>query len=359
MEIIPSILSRSLEIAGYPLIELKGKEGGCVFVLPYGARVLGIFTASSNRNCFWVNPELSEADRAEKFFKSSGWKNSGGDRTWVSPEIDLFIRDPKDALNTYEVPESVDPGNYSVEENGEMVYLTNRGELFNHRLNKKCEIELNKTVRAVKNPLRYEAKFEAICRKVKFIGYEQETILKIVSLSDNRIRLGIWNLMQVPAGGEILIPTLCQCSPRDYFEKTGPQHLQVSPNLIRFVVDGKGRHKIGVKAMSLTGRIGYLSPSGKNEWFLIVRNFVANPSGDYIDTPWDDREDVGYAVQCYDDDGSLGDFGEMEYHTPAIGAETGGSEYTDCSQVWAFSGEEKAIREISSWLLGRKGVLET
>jgi len=346
MEIILSALSRSFEIAGYPLIELNGKEGGSVFVLPYGGRVLGIFTASSNRNFFWVNPQLTEVGKAEKFFKSSGWKNSGGDRTWVSPEIDLFVKNADDAKNTYEVPHSIDPGNYSVSCNGKEVRMRNQAEVIVHRLKKKCKIELSKTIRTIQNPLRHETGFNSVFGKVEFIGYEQETSLEIVGYFNKNIRLGIWNLIQVPAGGEIIIPTLFKSPPRDYFEKTGPHRLKVEPNLIRFVIDAKSCHKIGVKVTALTGRMGYLFSLDRDETALIIRNFSVNPSGDYIDVPWDETDDFGYAAQCYNDNGELGSFGELEYHSPAIGGSNGKNKCMDKSQVWAFRGDKEKIKRI-------------
>jgi len=69
--------------------------------------------------------------------------------------------------------------------------------------------------------------------------------------------------------------------------------------------------------------------------------------------PWDDTTDLGYAVECYNDSGETGLFGELEYHTPAIGGGTGLTTYLDCSQVWAFRGEEQPIRTVGERLLGQ------
>ena len=101
-----------------------------------------------------------------------------------------------------------------------------------------------------------------------------------------------------------------------------------------------GCHKIAVRAVDLTGRVGYLQ---KNS--LVIRNFFVNPSGEYIDTPWLDEADRGYAFQaCNVNIPRLGQFNELEYHVP-----TG---HTDVSQVWAFRGTRAAIRAIAARLLG-------
>ena len=58
------------------------------------------------------------------------------------------------------------------------------------------------------------------------------------------------------------------------------------------------------------------------------------------------------AIQCYNDDGNLGDFGELEYHSPAIGGDTGNTTYEDRSQVWAFLGRVELVDEVAQRLLG-------
>ena len=88
------------------------------------------------------------------------------------------------------------------------------------------------------------------------------------------------------------------------------------------------------------------------QWNLVVRNFQVNPSGEYIDAPWDDPDDLGYAFQAYNDEGTLGSFGELEYHTPAIGGEAGSDFFADRSQVWAFEGEQARVLAIAEQLLG-------
>jgi hypothetical protein len=140
--------------------------------------------------------------------------------------------------------------------------------------------------------------------------------------------------------------------PHDYFDKTGPSHLKVTSRFIHFLLDAKEQHKIGVRASSTIGRMGYIRPLEGERKTLVVRNFLVNPSGEYVDTPWDNRNDSGYAIQCYNDDGNLGSFGEMEYHTPAIGAGTGMTAYQDRSQVWAFAGKEQDINRVGQYLLG-------
>ena len=84
-----------------------------------------------------------------------------------------------------------------------------------------------------------------------------------------------------------------------------------------------GEHKIAIRALATTGRIGYRYPAADGRWALIVRNVFVNPSGDYVDVPWSDAQDLGYAVQACNVHSALGSFSELEYHVPAIGPGTG------------------------------------
>lgn len=350
MQYIKSDLCSALNSAGHPLMELWNQSGS-VLILPYGARVLGLFSISSV-NFFWVNPML--VNDTETFFSSTGWKNSGGDRTWIAPEINLFVKDSNDPWNSYEVPASIDPGDYVIQRNNGMLVMTNQAEIAFHNLKKESKIEIKKAIRLADNPFCYEKDAKKIIQNVEYIGYEQYTSLQLLSTQEEGIRLGIWNLIQLPASGHIIIPTVMKSQPYDYFEKTTSSHIHNASRYIRFLIDGKERHKIGVKATSLVGRIGYLRSFENDKKSLLVRNFLINPSGKYVDTPWDSLDDLGYAIQCYNDNGELGDFGEMEYHTPAIGYETQMDSYEDKSQVWAFWGDGESINHICHRLLGTK-----
>ena len=343
-------LIASLTAAGHPPIQLYGK-GGSLLVLPHGGRVLGLYNRDGH-SFFWINPDLNHVSTAKPFFTAEGWKNSGGDRTWVAPEVELFISDIDNPGETYQVPSSLDPGNYTVQHGVGQVTLTNQARVVLNRQEKTSEIELAKTIRTTENPLRYEQDMAVTQRKLDFIGYEQLTTLRFTSSEKPGIRLGIWNLVQVPAGGEIVVPTVRESVPKTYFGDVGASHLCITPESIRFRVDAKDSRKIGVRAASTIGRIGYLRPIGDGRKTLIVRNFFVAPSAEYVDVPWDDLDDLGYAIQCYNDNGDLGQFGEMEYHTPAIGDGTGLSSYQDRSQVWAFLGDGQSIDEALRRLLG-------
>ena len=72
----------------------------------------------------------------------------------------------------------------------------------------------------------------------------------------------------------------------------------IDDHLVRYRMRAQGEHKLGVRAVAVTGRVGYLHEAGDGLWSLIVRNFFVNPSGEYVDVPWGDTDDMGYSTQA-------------------------------------------------------------
>ena len=150
----------------------------------------------------------------------------------------------------------------------------------------------------------------------------------------------------------MITPTIGRACVRDIMAPSGQDRLQVSDSHVRFLIDGCSQHKISIRAISLAGRTGYLRQVSESSWSLVVRNFFVNPSGMYVDVPWDSPDELGYCLQFYNHCDGPDSWGEMEYHTPAIGGESGIRKYSDVSQVWAFMGDEKSIHATVELLLG-------
>ena len=338
-------LINTLNSVGKATAIFQSPDGTEVLLLPYGGRVLGLFSPGSDENYYWTNPALQESESARALYESEGWHNSGGDRTFVSPEVDLFFPNFPE-LSAYAVPRVVDPGNYRVEKTGENVRLINRLTLTLARSKAAIELEMVKSVGPALNPLRYERNVKL--DQVDYAGYTLCTSLEIQGKSSACV--GLWNLLQMPHGGELLIPTYFKTRPKIYFGTVEPADLILSDRLIRFHMRQTGEHKLGIRAVATTGRVGYVYRSG-GQWAVIIRNFAVNPSGEYIDVPWKDTGDVGYSTQACNVNSGLGQFGELEYHVPAIGQGTGRTRCEDVAQVWAFRGAREDINTIVRSLL--------
>jgi len=325
-------------------------DGTRLLLLPYGARVLGLFPPGSDENLFWTHPALEDVSAAQSLYESAGWHNSGGDRTWLAPELDIFFpRYPDTTM--HRPPSQLDAADYActVEAGGSRVRLERRTKLPLARSRREVELTLSKVVGPAPNPLRCEQDSQKILRAVRYAGYTQLTSLEFAG-SQAETSLGLWNLLQMPYGGEMLVSTCHKTAPRILFGTPSPEDLFSFQHLVRFKIRAPGEHKIAIRAVATTGRAGYLYRSA-SEQVLVVRNFFVSPSGTYVDCPKDNPDELGYAFQAVSIDSSLGKFCELEYHVPAMGPNNGATRCDDTSQIWGFRGPPEEILGVARRLL--------
>ena len=324
---------------------------GELLVLPHGARVMGLFAGAHDHNLLWVHPSLGQAATARESLTATEWVHLGGDRTWVSPEYELHLGDLARPWDTYRVPAAVDPGSYSLSQAAGHILLRGRAKLFFNRQQRSSEVEIEKSVRLLADPLRLEAGQEEWAG-VDYAGYELTTRLRQVDPPSGGPAMSLWNILVVPADGWAIIPVWGQARVRDYMSPTPPERLLQAGRALCFRLDGREQHKVGLRAADVAGRAGFLRALDTERSSLVVRAFSVNPSGEYVDSPWDAPDELGYAFQSYNDGGGLGGFGELEYHTPAIGGRTSLSEHSDVCQVWGYIGPTAAIERVARQILG-------
>ena len=335
----------TLNAVGKPTRLYHTPDGTSVLVLPYGGRVLGLFAPKSEENFYWTNPALKSAESAAVFYATSEWHNSGGDRTWLAPEVDFFFPNyPK--TDVYWQPREFDPGNYQIVAGEEGERWTNRAACVLSRSKTRVEFEVTKSIGPAPNPLRHERGLADLA--VEYAGYTQRTSLAILS---GDAPVGLWNLIQMPHGGDLLVPTYARTEPKVVFGSISSDDLAIGDRVIRYRMRARGEAKIAIRTVAVSGRVGYLYATQDGRWALIVRNLFVNPSGLYVDVPWDDPDDFGYALQACNVNGALGTFSELEYHVPAVGPGTGCTRCEDVAQVWAFRGHREAIQRVARSLL--------
>jgi hypothetical protein len=348
-------LVTTLKLAGKSTELYQTEDGTRVLILPYGGRILGVFAPGSEENFLWTNAALNHVESARSYYASDDWQNSGGDRTWLAPELDFFFpKFPNIDIAGYWQPRGLDPGNYDLTKTDQGIKLVNRLNLDAFRSGKRISLEITKSVAAALNPLRYDTQLRI--GAIEYAGHALLTSLKILDANPDSVPLvGLWSLTQMPHRGELFVPTYSKTEPRIYFGlvDTPPGELAMSERLVRFKMRAAGEHKIGIRASATTGRIGYIYPT-ENRYALVVRNFFVNPSGEYADVPWTEPEDRGYSTQACSVNSRWGEFSEMEYHVPAIGGSTGLSHIEDHSQLWAFRGSREDIVKIARALLSNE-----
>lgn len=344
-------LINTLEQVGKPVTPYHSPDGSVILILPYGGRVLGLFAPGSDENFLWTHPSLESKETASAFYESDQWHNSGGDRTWLAPEVDLFFPDFP-STDRYWQPRQLDPGEFEVINEKGQPRLVNQLTVVLKRSNSPLELQMTKGVASAPNPLRYEHG-TIDWNRLEYAGYTLRTTLEIqTGRASPTPQVGLWNLLQMPHEGQLLAPLHFATQPKVFFGDISPEDLIVNARGLHYCMRASGGHKIGIRAVATTGRIGYLYPTPGGRWALVVRNFFVNPSGDYIDVPWDDTEDCGFAVQACNISNELGRFSELEYHVPAIGPDPDRSQCVDISQIWAFRGAEEDVRSVAAMLLG-------
>jgi hypothetical protein len=339
-------LLETLEQAGRQPSQYCNPDGSTVVILPHGGRLLGLFPPESDENFYWTHPALESAESASRFYAGPQWHNSGGERTWLAPEVDFFFPDfPK--LDRYWQPRQLDPGRWELSFEQGRPRLVNRLACTLARSKAEVDLEICKSIAPAPEPLRNLGD-----RPAAYAGYTQTTSLKVLAVrGEAPVRVGLWNLIQMPHGGELLVPTYRRTEPRVVFGPVPAEELRVSDRLFCWRMSARGERKISLRAVGVAGRIGYCRPWGDGRWDLVVRNVAVNPSGRYVDAPWDDLDDEGYAVQACSIDSDLGRFNELEYHVPAVESAGAPAECEDISQVWAYRGTAEEIEAVVHGLL--------
>ena len=343
----------NLKQAGKEPVPLAFPDGSRLLVLPESGRMLGLFMPGTDENVLWTNPALATAESATAYFARCGWPNPGGDRTWLAPEIELFIGDVKQAVKTYAVQPALDPGHWILESaTAAEVRLANETRVRLHRQNRDVGVRLAKTYSVAPNPLK-----DVI--GLQYAGYTLATTLEVESQPGVPIRLGIWNLLQLPQPGTMWIPTRAPARPHVVFGALAADELTVTPGLVRWNMAPPGEDaKISLKPPPLTGRVGYSRASdtpGMHD--LVVREFSVGAERDYVDAVWAPPHEAGWAFQACCVRNGAECFNELEYHAPAVTARSGEAVIRDESRVWAFRGPEESVAMAARQLLGNDGIV--
>jgi hypothetical protein len=350
-------LAESLTAAGKPVKAIALPGGGSILVLPHGGRIIGLFSAGSADNFYWTNPALATPESARAFYESGEWQNSGGDRTWLAPEADFFFPEFPN-LAKYWQPRGLDPGDYQALETAGGLRLINRFRAEPSRSKAALEIVVSKTITPAADPLRYERDLR-LAPGLAYAGYTLLSSLDVVgAAAPDFPPVGLWNLLQMPHGGELLVPTHSRTEPKLLFGSISQEDLAAGDHLVRWRMRAAGDHKIAIRAVATTGRAGYLYGGG-GTWALVVRNFLVDPSGEYVDVPWTDTEDFGYSVQACNINSTMGRFSELEYHVPAVGRGTGRIRCEDVSRVWAFRGPRDSVLAVARRLLSPEVAMDS
>jgi hypothetical protein len=314
-----------------------------IIVSQRGGRIYGPFPKSEDGDgLFWIAPPMLNADRAKALCESNAW-NTGGDRLWIGPEIRYGVTDRERFWETLHTSEAMDPGDYLLGEDGGFPCLTQtiRMDATGPEPGS-ARLEMGKCIYPAPNPLREMP--DIYKQGISYCGFEQR-----IGINGSGSAVEPWSLLQVKPGGTILIPMYQATAGIDYYEPAVAFERLHSWG-VSLKATGRNRYKVGYKAATVCGRLGYLC-----QWngrpCLLVRSFPNDPSGLYAEEPPVLQNEKGFSVHVYNDGGPDG-FAEIECSLPAV---LGDTPYRGCDttiSTWIFCGNKAAIGRIMSVLLG-------
>lgn len=324
-------------------------EGSAALITQRGGRVLGVFPAEDAPNLLWTNRAALSDAAAQRAFAEAGAWNLGGERLWIAPEIQYNVRNRADFWGTLHVPTAMDPAAYTLEADGGQVTLRAQMALDAYNLATGTQqLSVERVYQPVPNPLP-----RATRAGVVYGGYEQRVTLRATQPD---IPAEAWNLIQLPAGGELIILSLPEVEAVDYFGSVPAAarmvHTEGTPH-VRLALTGRQQFKVGYRAWCMIGRMGYWRTLPDGRAALLVRAFFNNPSNPYAEEPPAAVGERGFSVHVYNDGGEFGgdqSFGEMECSGTTL--IHGRTEAVDTFLLWAYVGPAEDLKVIGRLLLG-------
>ena len=235
----------------------------------------------------------------------------------------------------------MDPAAYKILkiEKTKVVFETEMNLLF-HRVKEYINITIRKNIELCSQP-----PFK-LFNECSYAGYIMKSSLKYSGNGKNNVNPAIWNILQVQGNGKIIIPIKHNIKPKDFINKS---KYHIKKNTLITEVKTSTSFKFSIKANNSLGIMLYENLNN-DPAFIIVRKFSIYDESEYYDVSVDDLNNKGYVQQVYIDDGKLGGFGEMEYHSPAVSMKKG-NEISDISELWAFIGNKNEIIEIKNKII--------
>lgn len=316
-----------------------------------GGRVFGPFFGEAP-GLFWMQPALAETERLVAFLRQreTGW-NLGGERLWIAPEIQFTIRDRADFWGSYHMPSAMDPGKYALQAAQGVVRLAQQMTLDAYNLaSGQTQLVAGVTLRPLPDPLRRVVDYAALVDGVQYAGYAR--VVRLAHAVPTTIMSGAWVLVQVNAGGTLIVPARPGAEVTTYMGDPVPAALTPADGAFRVPMTGDRQFKTGYRAAYLTGRLGYLHPgTGADDAYLLVRGFDNDPSSIYPEEPPDQPGVNGDSVHLYNDDGGMGGFAELECQGRTLGGEAGLTEAVDTFSLWCYVGPLAKLEQIAARLL--------
>ena len=350
------------------VIVLKTNDNAQIIVSPkYQAKV---FTSTANGNdglsFGWVNYKAF-AGPLDAHMNAYGGEN----RLWLGPEggrFSLFFN-PGDSMvfDNWKTPAPFDSEAWKVTaQTNNSVTMQKDMQLINYK-GTPLQLSVTRTVDILNKDDINKSTGLSFDTSVKVVGYQTTNTLTNTGKDAWTEATGmpcIWilDMMKNTPATVIVVPhknaagtKLEDVATTNYFGQIPPDRLKHDDNKLLFKADGKSRGKLGIKPKFAKPVIGSYDAQNK---VLTIAMFEPDASAKYLNQEWNTTKPTfsGDAVNAYNDgplaDGSqMGPFYEIESVSPAAFLKPNQS-IVHKQSVYHFTGDEKALDEISEKLLG-------
>ena len=180
-QVLQALAGNNLPYAVLPL-----HNGVQLIVSQFGGRVFGPFLSPESTSLYWL-PKAFASPQALKDFLAAGENGLGGERYWITPEIQYNVQDRTRMDQTYRLPADLDPGHYTLEQTRPDEWRLAQDmalDTFNTASGRK-DLHVEILIHPVDDPLRTLTQYGALLDGVTYAGYEQ-----VITLSE-RVNDGI------------------------------------------------------------------------------------------------------------------------------------------------------------------------
>ena len=343
-------LLTSYRSSGCPVLALGLASGGlqsgglpvqgCLAAVSEGGRVLALAFGPGEGSLLFANPELPSLGRGVSPLALKG--GPGGHRLRFAPEYAYsWIGEERDLVgfSNYLVQRQEEPGEYRMTASDGAIRLAAEPVLVDRRTGMEVRFAVERVVGLCPRPLA------DLPPGVRYAGYESRCAIRLL---EGEGCVGLWHLLQFPAGSILVVPLRGALPPEPYFN-AGSWRVHEHPGAPFFLwpFGGTANAKVGYGSSRVTGRAGVLRPWADREWALVVLDFPVHPGMHYCDAPRPEKAG-DQVLQAWDGFG----FGELEYHVPAVGQPPLPRQWEESARVWAFAGSPERIVGLALELLG-------
>ena len=280
-------LLTSYRSSGRPVLSL-GPEGGgsqsgglpaqgCLAAVSEGGRVLALAFGPGEGSLLFAHPELPSLGRGAARALKGG---PGGHRLRFAPEYAYsWIGEERDLVgfSNYLVQKQEEPGEYRMTASDGAIRLAAEPVLVDRRTGMEVRFAVERVVGLCPRPLA------DLPPGVRYAGYESRCAIRLL---EGEGCVGLWHLLQFPAGSILVVPLRGALPPEPYFN-AGSWRVHEHPGAPFFLwaFGGTANAKVGYGSSRVTGRAGVLRPWADREWALVVLDFPVHPGMHYCDAP--------------------------------------------------------------------------